>query len=302
MLPDHEYHPLAVVDVVDETADTRSFVLDIPPGARRDVRVRGRAVLHVPGDDRRRGGRALLLDVELARRRRPVHDDGEARARRAHVELDERHPRARRHDRGDAPDRSLRAARRPTSRSSRSPGGSGITPVISIIKSALATTDRAIVARVRQPRRRLGDLRRRARAAARHSGGRLVGAPSPRCRARLPRRRAVRGPRRRRTRRRLLRVRPRTVHGHGRGRASRSLGVDAGAASSSSGSWSPSPSRHRPRHLFANNTIHYLRRIFLDRLLIKHSRKRKHRRILTGNRKHSYDSSNGSQAEGPRIR
>jgi 3-ketosteroid 9alpha-monooxygenase subunit B len=31
MLPDHEYHELAVVDVVDETADTRSFVLDIPP-------------------------------------------------------------------------------------------------------------------------------------------------------------------------------------------------------------------------------------------------------------------------------
>ncbi|TMQ71685.1 MAG: ferredoxin--NADP reductase [Candidatus Eisenbacteria bacterium] len=31
MLPDHEYHSLAVVDVVDETADTRSFVLEIPP-------------------------------------------------------------------------------------------------------------------------------------------------------------------------------------------------------------------------------------------------------------------------------
>ena len=30
MLLDHEFHPLAVVDVVDETADTRSFVLEIP--------------------------------------------------------------------------------------------------------------------------------------------------------------------------------------------------------------------------------------------------------------------------------
>ena len=30
MLPDHTYHALAVVDVVDETADTRSFVLEIP--------------------------------------------------------------------------------------------------------------------------------------------------------------------------------------------------------------------------------------------------------------------------------
>jgi 3-ketosteroid 9alpha-monooxygenase subunit B len=31
MLHEHEYHTLAVADVVDETADTRSFVLEIPP-------------------------------------------------------------------------------------------------------------------------------------------------------------------------------------------------------------------------------------------------------------------------------
>ena len=31
MLHDHEYHALTVVDVIDETADTRSFVLEIPP-------------------------------------------------------------------------------------------------------------------------------------------------------------------------------------------------------------------------------------------------------------------------------
>jgi ferredoxin-NADP reductase len=31
MLAEHEYHPLEVVAVVDETADTRSFVLAIPP-------------------------------------------------------------------------------------------------------------------------------------------------------------------------------------------------------------------------------------------------------------------------------
>jgi ferredoxin-NADP reductase len=30
MLPDHEYHALRVLDVIDETADTRSFVLDVP--------------------------------------------------------------------------------------------------------------------------------------------------------------------------------------------------------------------------------------------------------------------------------
>ena len=28
---DHEYHPLAITDVIEETADTRSFVLEIPP-------------------------------------------------------------------------------------------------------------------------------------------------------------------------------------------------------------------------------------------------------------------------------
>ncbi len=31
LLPDHTYHALPVVAVVDETADTRSFVLDVPP-------------------------------------------------------------------------------------------------------------------------------------------------------------------------------------------------------------------------------------------------------------------------------
>jgi len=34
MLRDHEYHPLAVAGVVDETADTRSFVLEIPAPLR----------------------------------------------------------------------------------------------------------------------------------------------------------------------------------------------------------------------------------------------------------------------------
>jgi ferredoxin-NADP reductase len=27
---EHDYHPLTVADVIDETADTRSFVLEIP--------------------------------------------------------------------------------------------------------------------------------------------------------------------------------------------------------------------------------------------------------------------------------
>src|SRR5262245_2896297 len=30
-LPEHDYHSLTVAEVVEETADTKSFVLDIPP-------------------------------------------------------------------------------------------------------------------------------------------------------------------------------------------------------------------------------------------------------------------------------
>src|SRR5262245_42901387 len=35
MQHDHEYHALTVTDVLDETADARSFVLDIPPELKR---------------------------------------------------------------------------------------------------------------------------------------------------------------------------------------------------------------------------------------------------------------------------
>ena len=34
MQRDHQYHPLTVADVIDETADTRSFVLEIPPALK----------------------------------------------------------------------------------------------------------------------------------------------------------------------------------------------------------------------------------------------------------------------------
>ena len=222
MLHDHEYHPLTVVDVVDETADTRSFVLEIPAALADDLRLRRRAVLHLPGDDRRRAGRALLLDVELARRRRPVHHDGEARARRAHVELDERHARARRHDRRDAPGRALRAPRPTDAPIVAFAGGSGITPVISIIKTRARHHRSPDHARVREPRRRRGHLRRRARPpATRHpaAGSRSTITSTPSAASSTPRGcAAFAGDR---DRRRLLRLRSRAVHGHGRGRARR---------------------------------------------------------------------------------
>ena len=53
-------------------------------------------------------------------------------------------------------------------------GGSGITPVISLVKSALAHHGTAHPARVRQPRRGRRHLRRRARAPAPESCGRLT--------------------------------------------------------------------------------------------------------------------------------
>ena len=191
MPPDHDYHELAITDVVDETADTRSFVLDVPAGARGDVLVRRGSVLHLPGDDRRRLRRALLLDVELAGRGRPADDDGQARSRRRHVELDERRARSRRHHRGDATGRPLRLAPHATPIVAFA-GGSGITPVISIIKSALATTTRAILLVYAEPRRRGGHLRRRVGTAARRVGRAARGASSPRRRDRVPGRARVR--------------------------------------------------------------------------------------------------------------
>ena len=115
-----------------------------PARPRRHVPVRRRAVLHLPRDDRRRAGRALLLDVELARRRRAAHDHGQARARRPHVELDERRDRAGRHASRSCARRACSCSARPTSPIVAFAGGSGITPVMSIVKTALATTTRSI--------------------------------------------------------------------------------------------------------------------------------------------------------------
>ena len=159
MLPDHEYHQLAVVDVVDETADTRSFVLEIPPELERDVRVHGRAVLHVP----RRRSTASRSSARTRCRARPTP------ATRSPTTV-KRVPGGRMSNWMNdalAPGSTIDVMR-PTGlfvlHDRDVPivafaGGSGITPVISIIKSALATTTRPIRARVREPQRRLGDLR-----------------------------------------------------------------------------------------------------------------------------------------------
>ena len=217
MLPDHAYHALAVVDVIDETADTRSFVLEIPPaleetfayaagqfctfratiGGEPVVRCYSMSsspdtgdpftttVKRVPG-----GPMSNWMNDTLARGR---------------------------HDRGDAPGGALRAARdrRPDRRvrgRQRHHAGD------------LDHQDRARHhgardhAGVRQPRGRFDHLRRRARAPARGIRRPALGPSSPRFRARLPRCRGVRGAGARPRARRLLHLRSGPLHGHGRGR------------------------------------------------------------------------------------
>jgi len=143
MLTEHEYHELAVVDVVDETADTRSFVLEIPPAlgptfayaagqfctfrATIDGELVVRCYSMSSSPDT---GDAFTTTVKRVPGGRMSNWMIDALAAGTTVEvmrptgLFVLHPRA-------VPIVAFA-------------GGSGITPVISIIKSALATTTRPI--------------------------------------------------------------------------------------------------------------------------------------------------------------
>ena len=178
---------------IDETADTRSFVLDIPPGARGDVRLRapGSSAPSAPTI----GGEPVVRCYSMS----SSPDVGDR-----FTTTVKRVPGGRmsnwmndalatgRHHRGHATRPGLFVLRETDVPIVAFAGGSGITPVISIVKSALATTDAHDHAGVRQPQRRRGDLRRRAGTAAAHVRRPAGGASSPRLGARLPRRRAVR--------------------------------------------------------------------------------------------------------------
>jgi len=143
MLPDHEYHALVVADVVEETADTRSFVLDIPPALERTfsyaagqfctfrATIAGETVVrcYSMSSSPDTGDRftTTVKRVPDGRMSNWMNDTLAA---------------------GDTVD-----VMRPTGlfvlRDADVPvvafaGGSGITPVMSIIKSALATTSRPI--------------------------------------------------------------------------------------------------------------------------------------------------------------
>jgi 3-ketosteroid 9alpha-monooxygenase subunit B len=143
MPPDHEYHRLTVGDVVDETADTRSFVLEIPDGLESAFRYRAGQFCTF---------RTTIAGQEVVRSysmsSSPDTDD-------RFTTTVKRVPGGRMSNWMNdtlAPGSSIDVMQ-PTGlfvlRATDVPivafaGGSGITPVISIVKSALATTDRSI--------------------------------------------------------------------------------------------------------------------------------------------------------------
>ena len=144
MQHEHEYHPLAVVEVVDETADTRSFVLDVPPALESTFAYTAgqfctfRAT--IDGEPVVRSysmSSSPDLGEPLTTTVKRVPGGLMSNWMNDHVAA------------GDQLD-----VMRPTGlfvlRDTDVPivafaGGSGITPVISIVKSALATTERPIV-------------------------------------------------------------------------------------------------------------------------------------------------------------
>jgi 3-ketosteroid 9alpha-monooxygenase subunit B len=144
MLLDHEFHPLAVVDVVDETADTRSFVLEIPAELESTFAyAAGQYCTFRATIDGETVSRCYSMSSSpdvgerftTAVKRVPG-------GRMSNWMNDALEP-------GDTID-VMRPAGLFVLRATDVPivafaGGSGITPVISLVKSALATTDRPIV-------------------------------------------------------------------------------------------------------------------------------------------------------------
>ena len=181
-LHDHEYHSLAVADVVEETTDTRSFVLDIPAGLEDTFAYTAgqfctfRAVLD---------GEPVVRCYSMS----SAPETGEP-----FTTTVKRVPGGRMSNwMNDA----LRAGDtievlRPTGlfvlHEREEPlvafaGGSGITPVISIIKTALATTGRQILlvyANRSDDQVIFADELERLRSSA---AGRLLDPPSPRFRS-----------------------------------------------------------------------------------------------------------------------
>jgi ferredoxin-NADP reductase len=143
MSRDHGFHPLRVQRVVEETHDTKSFVFDVPPDLRDAFSYEAGqfCTFRIPlGDDELLRCYSMSsspdIDDELTLTVKRV-----AGGRVSNWLLDEVHE-------GDELALTLPAGVF-TLRDHPTPivafaGGSGITPVISVIKSALATTDRRV--------------------------------------------------------------------------------------------------------------------------------------------------------------
>ena len=144
MLTDHEYHQLAVVGVVEETADSRSFVLDIPPVLEQTFAyaagqfctfratidgepvVRSYSMSSSPDT-----GDPFAVTVKRVPGGRMSNWMNDVLAPGSMIDVMRPTGLFVLHER-DVPIVAFA-------------GGSGITPVLSIIKSALATTSRSIV-------------------------------------------------------------------------------------------------------------------------------------------------------------
>ena len=144
VLHEHEYHPLTVADVVDETADTRSFVLVIPRELDETfayaagqfctfrAKIDGESVVRCYSmSSSPDTGDPFATAVKRVPGGRMSNWMNDALAPGDTIEVLRPSGLFVLHDR-DTPIVAFA-------------GGSGITPVISIIKSALATTDRRIL-------------------------------------------------------------------------------------------------------------------------------------------------------------
>jgi ferredoxin-NADP reductase len=143
MLSDPDYHPLAVLDVVDETADARSFVLEVPPALEQTF---GYAAGQFCAFRATIGGECVGRCYSMS----SSPDTGDRftvtvkrvpGGKMSNWMNDVLAP-------GDTIE-VMRPAGRFVLRAAEVPivafaGGSGITPVLSIIKTALATTTREI--------------------------------------------------------------------------------------------------------------------------------------------------------------
>ena len=135
------FHALRVAEIVPETDEANSIRFEVPPSLRERLRVQGRPASDAARRHRRRGSAAQLFAVHRAR----TSSDWMVTVKRIAggrlFQLGRRQAEGRRHDRRDAAARQLHdrvRCRRPSATIVGFAGGSGITPVMSLIRTALS--------------------------------------------------------------------------------------------------------------------------------------------------------------------